>query len=439
LKEIAAVDIRIDIRELKELFTNELREKEEEASDVSFFKEFDIETLRDDLLEILYVDLLKLKPSDSFSYIEPSTLEEIKKYRPEGPRRLDINLSDEDLKDKILGGIFGRCAGCLLGKPVEGWTKEEIEKYLNLAGLKELDYYFPYIESDEEPFNRIKQVRNWTAGNIDRMVRDDDIDYTILGLHILENYGEDFTTDDIAREWLTHLPYLLVYTAERIAYRNLVNGIKPPKTATFMNPYREWIGAQIRADIFGYINPGYPEKAGEFAFRDASLSHTKNGIYGEMFISATIASAFAVGNVESAIEIGLTEIPKTSRLYEAINKVIDWCRRERNWKNVWSKVMEQYGGYHPVHTINNACFVVLSLILSGGDFEKAITTSVMCGFDTDCNGATSGSIMGVLLGYKNLPRRWIEPLNDIVESIVTGFEKTRISDLGERIFRLIKR
>lgn len=429
----------MDIGELKRLFLDEIREKEEEGCDVSFFKNFDLELLTEDSLLNLYNMLSSLRLSENFLYIEPSSLDEIKKYRPDGPRKLDTPLSEEILKDKILGGILGRCIGCLLGKPVEGWEKEDIEEYLSLAGIEELNYYFPYLESEEEPFKRIKQVKSWTAGSIDRMVRDDDIDYTILGLHILETYGEIFTTKDIANEWLTHLPYLLVYTAERIAYRNLVNGIEPPKTATFINPYREWIGAQIRADIFGYVNPGWPERAGEFAYRDACLSHVKNGIYGEMFVSATIASAFVVDDVESAIEIGLTEIPKTSRLYEAINNVIDWCRKDKNWRNIWSKIMDQYGNYHPVHTINNACFVVLGLMLSEGDFERAITTSVMCGFDTDCNGATTGSIMGVLLGCRNLPNKWIEPLNDTVESIVIGFEKIRISELAGRIYRLVKR
>jgi len=205
----------MDIRELRRLFIDELREKEEEGCDVSFFKGFDIESLREDIILRLYEELSSLKPSDGFFYIEPSTLDEIKKYRPDGPRKLDISLSDEALKDKVFGGIFGRCASCLLGKPVEGWTREEIEEYLNLANLEELNYYFPYVESDEEPFSRIKQVRSWTAGNIDRMVRDDDIDYTILGLHILENYGEDFTTDDIAREWLTHLFPISLFILQR--------------------------------------------------------------------------------------------------------------------------------------------------------------------------------------------------------------------------------
>ena len=97
-------------------------------------------------------------------------------------------------------------------------------------------------------------------GNITHGVRDDDTDYTVLGLHIMEEKGVDFTSRDVASQWQEHLPYFLVYTAERVAYRNIVNNIWPPESAAFQNPYREWIGAQIRCDAFGYAAPGWPEK-----------------------------------------------------------------------------------------------------------------------------------------------------------------------------------
>ena len=88
------------------------------------------------------------------------------------------------------------------------------------------------------------------------MARDDDTDYTILGMHILEEHGFEFGPMDVAEEWLLHLPFFQVYTAERAAYRNLIHGLSPPETASYRNPYREWIGAQIRADMWGYVCSG---------------------------------------------------------------------------------------------------------------------------------------------------------------------------------------
>jgi ADP-ribosylglycohydrolase len=243
---------------------------------------------------------------------------------------------------------------------------------------------------------------------------------------------------NVGEAWLRLLPYLQVYTAERAAYRNLVNGLEPPETATYMNPYREWIGAQIRADMWGYVAPGNPELAAELAYRDANLSHVKNGIYGEMFVSAMISAAFATDDVEEIIKTGLAAIPKRSRLAEAINDVMGWSREYADWRGTWSKIIEKYGCYHFVHTINNAAIVAMGLLYGKGDYERSITISVMGGLDTDCNGATVGSILGVILGAKNLPEKWIKPLNNTVESYVVGYNNSRISNLAKRTFKMAK-
>ena len=128
--------------------------------------------------------------------------------------------------------------------------------------------------------------------NIEYMDRDDDMDFTILGLLALEHAGADISARSIANMWISKMPFAKVYTAERAAYRNFTQSIWPPKSAAHRNPFREYIGAQIRADIFGYVAPGLPERAAQLAFTDASISHKKNGIYGEMFVAAMIAAAF---------------------------------------------------------------------------------------------------------------------------------------------------
>jgi ADP-ribosylglycohydrolase len=264
------------------------------------------------------------------------------------------------------------------------------------------------------------------------MPRDDDIDFTILGLHVLEQYGVDFTSDDIAAVWLTHLPYKKVYTAERVAYRNLVNGLAPPQTATFRNPYREWIGAQIRADAYGYIAPGLPEAAASLAHRDASLTHVKNGIYGEMFVAAMVAAAFSVEDVQVVVQVGLSEIPVRSRLAEAVRKVQCLHAEYPKWEDGWEAVNRGFGGYSWLHTINNAAAVVLALLYGEGDFERSITIAVMSGWDTDCNGATVGSIIGAMKGASAISAKWVEPLKDRIRSDVTGYDNARISDLAQR-------
>ena len=297
----------------------ELVQLREEGCDVAAFEPRVEEALEDEATDDavfveLYDALEALSPEPSFPFEEPSDLEGIRALRPDGPRRMDLNLSDDALRDRILGAWLGRAAGCQLGKPVEGWLRERIDKYLESTGALPLDNYIPYTEDAIHP-----RLKTSTLGNFDCMARDDDMDYPILGLLALEEHGAGLTSRDMANTWLDRMPFHFLYTAERVAYRNFVNLRWPPESAAWRNPYREWIGAQIRADIFGYVAPGWPEKAAELAFRDASISHVKNGIYGEMFMAAMLAASFVTSDVEEIIKIGLSEIPANCRLAEAVH------------------------------------------------------------------------------------------------------------------------
>jgi ADP-ribosylglycohydrolase len=237
------------------------------------------------------------------------------------------------------------------------------------------------------------------------------------------------------RSWLWYQPKDAYCTAERRAFINFVAGFTPPASATYMNPYREWIGAQIRGDYFGYINPGNPEMAAEMAWRDARISHIKNGIYGEMFASAMIAAAAVTDNVKDLILAGLGEVPETSRLYEDVMSVISMYDDGKTWEDVTKYIHEKWDEhtFHGwCHTISNAMICAMALLYGKGDFGKSICLAVQTGFDTDCNGATVGSVVGMMKGIDGIDEIWKAPFNDTLETTIFEVTKVKISECAKK-------
>lgn len=384
--------------------------------------------------QAIWAGFRRLPRRPDYGYRETSDPGELLAHLKAG-HRIGIRPGEKELADRISGAWLGRTAGCMLGKPPEGWTAARIKAGLARAGAWPLADWFP-----EKALG--KDARRWPGlercykGAIDGGVRDDDMDYPILNLRILEKYGRKFTTADVGKMWLEKMPIHLTYTAERAAYAALVREVKPPRTALFLNPYREWIGAQIRADLWGWVNPGNPGRAAEYAMRDAMLTHTKNGIYGEMWVAAALAAALAGADARGALKAGLSAIPESSRLAEALRNTAWWCQTAKGWEEVLANIRHTYGRYNWVHTINNACLVVMGLLCGEGDFGRTISIAVMGGWDTDCNGATAGSLAGAIMGAKALPARWVAPLNDRLECGLALEGMNSISGLAKRTLEL---
>ena len=424
----------------KKLIKTELKQREEEGCDITEITDrihlaINKKESNQTFVE-LYDELLSLPVEEDFPYSEPSSLEEIQSQRPDHDQCKVFEWESQPALDRIYGGWLGRAAGCCLGKPVEGWHKDRIEKYLAESDALPLSDYIPF-----SPNLISKNLKPSTLGNIKCMDRDDDMDFPILGLLALESKGSGLTPRGIANTWVSRIPFAQTYTAEGVAYRNFALGIWPPDSAQYRNPFREWIGAQIRGDIFGYVMPGRPQQAAELAFKDASISHTKNGIYGEMFVAAMVSAAFVETRVDDIVSAGLNQIPSQSRLAETIRNTQQWCRAEmskksQQWQNVWSEIDKNYGHYHGVHTINNAGLVVMGLYFGQRKFEEGIVSTVLAGWDTDCNAATVGSILGVKLGATALPEKWTNVLNDRLLSDVRDESDNKISELARRTVKV---
>ncbi|OKJ51220.1 crystallin [Streptomyces sp. CB02009] len=344
---------------------------------------------------------------------------------------------DDALRDRLHAAWLGRAAGCLLGKPVEKLGLHAIRALARATGNWPLSTWFTARGVPPEllaahPWNR-RSAATSLAENIDGMPEDDDLNYPLLNLLLLQRHGRGFSTADVARLWLDELPAGRTFTAERVAYRNLLDGIEPPLTAVHRNPFREWIGAQIRADVHGWTHPGDPVAAAEQAYRDAALTHTANGVYGAMFVAATLAAAASgAADVHRSLAAGLAVIPPRSRLARAVRRGIGLARDTPDFDTVADRLHTELGGYHWVHAVPNAALLAAALTHADGDFTRSICAAVSGGWDTDSNGATAGSVAGLLAGHPDrLPERWTSPLKNRLATSVPSFDGIGFDTLAE--------
>ena len=415
----------------------EYQQSIEEGLDIEAYKDVFLAVSRlpkderkKELGDILFDVVISAKQKEGYPYLEPSDLETIRNLRTPYSYKKNNTLK---LENKIHGAWMGRVCGCLLGKTVEGIRTDELIPFLKETGNYPMHRYILYSDLDKVDLNKYKfgfHSRCY-ADTASGMPVDDDTNYTVLYQEVIEKYGRDFTPFDVSRAWLAYQPKDAYCNAERVAFCNFVKGFEPPESAIYKNPYREWIGAQIRADYFGYINPGNPELAAEMAWRDASISHTKNGIYGEMFVAAMLAVAAETNNIKDIILGGLAEIPHTSRLYKEIISVLDGFEdgvSQSECFNAIHKKYDEHSAHDWCHTISNAMIVAASLLYGQGDYGKSICIAVEAGFDTDCNGATVGSVLGMANGIESIPDCWTKPINDTLHTSIFGVNTVKISD-----------
>jgi len=366
---------------------------------------------------------------------EPDGYEAIRKLC-EGGNKPAENIPN--LEEKMAGAVLGRFAGCTLGVPVEMWSIEAMEK---LAKYNNMSFpprdYWTRVDREWDIQYKTDERRLYTRDGMDGVPVDDDVTYTILGLLIVERYGFGFTTEDVAEIWKEILP--IACTAEEVALNNLKAGVPAAEAGLVDNPYRLWIGADIRADGFAFAAAGNPELAAKMGYYDAYLTHRRGGIYGEMFFAAAEAAAFAVDDVLDAVRIGMREIPRSSTLYKDVEWALETGGTLSGYKAARKAVDERFAGMSSVHTNNNACLTVFGLMLGKGDFTETIGNVVAMGLDNDCTGATAGSLIGAVVGKSGIDAHWTKNFNDKVRTYLTGMPVLSIEDVIARFIKLSER
>jgi ADP-ribosylglycohydrolase len=341
----------------------------------------------------------------------------------DGSRREIATLSRAALLDKIRGGWAGQVIGCTFGGPTEF-------------------VFNSTIIPDHQPILWSGEAIRWCFDNQPGLYDDVYMDLTFV--EVLEESGLDAPAAAFAAKF-ARADYPL-WHANQMARYNILNGIAPPRSGHWLNnPHADDIDFQIEADFVGLMSPGMVGAAAGVCDRVGHIMNSGDGYYGGLFVAAMYALAFVESDVHEVVGKALAVIPSGTDFARTVGAVIDGhALYPADWQRTWFEVERRWGAdrgcpegvFRPfnIDARMNAAWAVLGLLYGDGDFGKTLEVSARAGDDSDCNPATSGGVLGTILGLDRIPGGWKAGLESIRDR---DFPYTGVSldEAGELSFK----
>lgn len=332
-----------------------------------------------------------------------------------------VTIKKEVLLDKIKGGWAGQVIGCTYGGPTEfKWNGTMIDDNVPI------------------PWDSTRMI--WYFDNFPGLYDDVYMDLTFVD--VFEKHGLD-ASDTLHARAIAQSKYQL-WAANQNARYNILNGIMPPASGHWKNnPHADDIDFQIESDFAGLMSPGMVNSAVEICDKIGRIMNSGDGLYGGMFVAAMYSLAFVHDDIEYIVEKALEALPKESKYYQCIADVIKWYRQHPNdWKYAWFEVQKKWShdigspdGVFAAYNIDakiNGAYIVIGLLYGKGDYGATIDISTRCGYDSDCNPANAGGILGTMIGYSNIPNYWKQGIDKIddLNFAYTELSLNQVYDIG---------
>jgi ADP-ribosylglycohydrolase len=379
---------------------------------------------------------------EHWPYWEPNDLELILQEYESNYEVARKQLQADDVLQRAQSGFISSVVGCVLGKPVE----IHLDSKSLVQALTDSDQYplKGYISGKIRDKGGLKTLHKDAPGALSETISnvppDDDINYTLLGLTLLETQGRSFTQEQLARLWRDYLPLGYTWGPERtfLSRYAMEMGlednpeIEVGNFASSLNPGSEFCGALIRCHIYGYSSPGDPRSAAAMAWRDATMTHRGNGVYGSMYLASVIALAFVERDIKTLFRQALNFIPLKSRLHEAISFAIDAVSSSSDWEAAYALIHKKYKEFGHCRIFQEIGTVINSVFFAK-DIGDGLKIQLYQGNDTDSFGAAAGAILGVHFGENNLDPSWVAPFGDRLYNALGGFHDQSLKSVTSRV------
>lgn len=300
------------------------------------------------------------------------------------------------LKD-VYAGVVGKVAGVYMGRPIEGWSSERIK---SLYGS--VDRYLAPEQGNQIP------------------LADDDISGTFTFIKSLADSGLYSKTpgDFFGKTWLNYLiekETVLWWggagvSTEHTAYLRLKSGIPSPRSGSSSlngKVVSEQIGAQIFIDAFGMVSPGNPVLAAALAEKAARVSHDGEAVNAAKIVAAMVSLAFTDKDIHSVMDKAVEMIPRDCAIAQVHRDVRAWAKEDGSWEETLARIKAAYGYDRfggGCHVMPNHAVMVMAWAYSDNNFHKAQTIANSAGWDTDCNAANVGAVMGIIVGIEGIDK-----------------------------------
>lgn len=334
-----------------------------------------------------------------------------------------VEMSKDTLLDKIKGGWAGQTIGCQYGGPTEfKWRGTMIQDYVPIR---------------------------WDKGNIKNQILYgaglfDDIYMDLTFVEVIDRLGIDAPVDSFAVAY-ANADYGLWHANQAGRY-NILSGIMPPESGHWLNnPHADDLDYQIESDYAGLMSPGMPNAASAISDKIGHIMNYGDGWYGGIYVGALYALAFVEKDIETVVKKAVLTIPEGSRFRACMDDVIAWYKKyPGNWKQTWFECQCKWaedigcpeGALQPynIDAVINSAYITIGLLYGGGDFFKTMDISTRCGQDSDCNPSSACGVLGVLMGYSNIPEEYLSHLQE-AEDIKFPYTHSSLIDTYDMSFR----